>query len=601
MARVGVFHADIGTFAFEVGPRPVVVGRPGGGAQLEMTWDALVSRAHGQFWQQGAELWYADLGSKNGSWMAGQRITGGVRLTMGSSLTLGTTIFTVIEDASAFAPTASAFAPAQPFGGPTSGAPVLGMPSPQYAPQPQAYGQQALGPAQGYAQPLGAPTQQYPGQSPGASAVFGQPTAVAPRSAQSPGASLFGPNAANVSAPAAPAAPPTPEKKKGQWADSGVNTELFSSPLDPAAISRVAAEMFPNRSEPPRPLEQLLGPDTLAELVSTSTNTELAKSDSGQPTQRAEPPKAAPADLRQPYSISLVSADRVEVRAASRDAIVKLWAQQLSKGGLFVACANPPPAGRRLEVVFSTPDGELATRAEAVHVLSAEMAAKMGQQPGAGLQISESWAREAIRRYAEGIDMTLVGGRADRAGAKSSAAMAEVFALARDVLAKCEQNKLYEAIGVPYTARADEIKTRVQALAMKLGVSLHEASPAQAARVETAKKVLGRLLTMLTDPIRRAEHDFKMGFSRIPERIRMAASGDGPSERELREAWHRIFPEHAEKSRQATKRAIQSAQRARFDEAVKAAKEALDVDPFHEELRKSLSSWETMAQKPMPR
>ncbi|MBI2373768.1 MAG: FHA domain-containing protein [Deltaproteobacteria bacterium] len=578
MARVGVFHADIGTFAFEVGPRPIVVGRPGGGAQLEMTWDTLVSRAHGQFWQHGNELWYADLGSKNGSWIFGHRISGaGVRLTVGSSLTLGTTIFTVLEEASA---PLGVTAPAQSFGGAT--APASPHPSGLAAVQSFLSGnpQHAVS---------GNPQQAV---SPQSSTAIARPVASTNAAPALPGASLFGPNAASLSPspgfapvnalppqPPAPPQVPIPEKKKSQWGDEGVNTELFPIPLDPAAISRVSAEMFPSRPAPSQPIE-VVDREALAALA--------------EETGRAREP-ASPRG--RPIEVRLASLERVEVVAVDRAALGKLWTEQLSKGGLFVPSESPPQTGRRLEVSFSTPDGELTTRAEVVHVLSGENAKRLRQPPGSGLQLSESWAKESLRRYVEGHDPTLSNQRSDRPGARSAAASNEILATARDILVKSEENKLYEAIGVPYTARAEEVRQRTQALAMRLNVPTPEALPAQVARVETAKKVLGRLQAILTDPIRRVEYDFRMGFTRVPERIRMAASGEGPAERELREAWQRVFPDQAERSRQAAKRAIQSAQRAKFEEAVAAAKEALEVDPFHADMRKSLAAWEAMVAK----
>ena len=39
----------------------LVVGRKGGDADVEVGWDTLVSRRHGQFWQQKGVVWYRDL------------------------------------------------------------------------------------------------------------------------------------------------------------------------------------------------------------------------------------------------------------------------------------------------------------------------------------------------------------------------------------------------------------------------------------------------------------------------------------------------------------------------------------------------------------
>ncbi|MEW6281014.1 MAG: FHA domain-containing protein, partial [Candidatus Eremiobacterota bacterium] len=68
-----------------------VIGRAGGGGDVQVEGDDLMSRRHGQLRLEGQEVWYEDLGSSNGSWLAGNRLTGPVRLSPGQPVRLGET------------------------------------------------------------------------------------------------------------------------------------------------------------------------------------------------------------------------------------------------------------------------------------------------------------------------------------------------------------------------------------------------------------------------------------------------------------------------------------------------------------------------------
>ncbi|MBI4815294.1 MAG: PilZ domain-containing protein [Deltaproteobacteria bacterium] len=101
MARIGVFHPAVGTFGVSLGREGLVVGRNGGNVDIEVTWDSLVSRRHGQFFESDGIVWYRDLGSKNGSWIGGERVSD-ARVSAGQSVVIGDTLFTVLPDLPSF-------------------------------------------------------------------------------------------------------------------------------------------------------------------------------------------------------------------------------------------------------------------------------------------------------------------------------------------------------------------------------------------------------------------------------------------------------------------------------------------------------------------
>jgi len=76
--------------------RSVVLGRPGGGADLVVA-DPGLSRRHARLWPEGDAVWFEDLGSVNGSWVAGVRLEEPRRLLPGLEVRLGHTTLTLVE------------------------------------------------------------------------------------------------------------------------------------------------------------------------------------------------------------------------------------------------------------------------------------------------------------------------------------------------------------------------------------------------------------------------------------------------------------------------------------------------------------------------
>jgi hypothetical protein len=78
----------------------------------------------------------------------------------------------------------------------------------------------------------------------------------------------------------------------------------------------------------------------------------------------------------------------VAVRYSTAADFVREYAENLSRGGLFVQGARGLTRHRDLEVELELPGfGSFRVRAEVVHVIDAAAAAELGRTPGAGLAI----------------------------------------------------------------------------------------------------------------------------------------------------------------------------------------------------------------------
>ncbi|MBI3924147.1 MAG: GAF domain-containing protein [Armatimonadetes bacterium] len=90
-------HPEVGEFEVTIPPEGLIVGRTGGSADVELYGDSHMSRQHGRVWLDGAEVWYQDLGSSNGSWDGITRLTGPLKLRPGLEIRLGETYLTLSD------------------------------------------------------------------------------------------------------------------------------------------------------------------------------------------------------------------------------------------------------------------------------------------------------------------------------------------------------------------------------------------------------------------------------------------------------------------------------------------------------------------------
>ena len=84
--------------AIPVGTTPLSVGR--GGHNDLVVGDGMVSWEHMKIWADGEALWLSDVGSTNGTFVNGERITGTVRLQVGDRIGAGPVLLTVAQRSS---------------------------------------------------------------------------------------------------------------------------------------------------------------------------------------------------------------------------------------------------------------------------------------------------------------------------------------------------------------------------------------------------------------------------------------------------------------------------------------------------------------------
>ncbi len=90
--KVRLSHAKLGEFAFNVEDgRAVIIGRAAPEVDVELNWDARVSRWHARLWVEDGALWIQDLGSRNGTWLGDERLGEPARLEPGVLVRVGDT------------------------------------------------------------------------------------------------------------------------------------------------------------------------------------------------------------------------------------------------------------------------------------------------------------------------------------------------------------------------------------------------------------------------------------------------------------------------------------------------------------------------------
>lgn len=100
-----------------------------------------------------------------------------------------------------------------------------------------------------------------------------------------------------------------------------------------------------------------------------------------------EPDRNAPSDRRGTERRTV----RIRVRFRSADDLIARYTTDMSRGGMFVATAEPLPLDSELELALELPDGgaPAIVRGRVVSVLDEVRARQLGRQPGLGVAFSE--------------------------------------------------------------------------------------------------------------------------------------------------------------------------------------------------------------------
>lgn len=291
-----------------------------------------------------------------------------------------------------------------------------------------------------------------------------------------------------------------------------------------------------------------------------------------------------------------VAEKRIGVRLAERKALKAMWTENISKGGLFVRTDTPPPRGTILEVLISTPDGELALNAEVVHVVDPKSSEAAGQQPGVGLAFVgvKAEQKRAIHQYVDGLADRLSPEEAPSPSPASTPTIEPILQRARELISCAEGNDLYAALAVDAATPTPDIQLRAQALKQQFTEAMNAATPPQLARLQAALKLLDRASALMASPARRLEYDFRHGEVRADQRMEQARQKIGPPINELRTSWAKAFPERIERSIALAKVAFELRKGRDLVSAVRAGRQALELDPFHEELRQTVRAWTEM-------
>ena len=489
--KIRMLHPAVGEFSFPIDPGgQAILGRRG--ADVEITWDRRISRRHARIWADGTRLFYEDLGSRNGSFIGSDRLSGTVELNPGMSVLLGETALLVPDS----------------------------VERPDFTDHEQTF--------------------------------------------EAPAADL------------------------GLPADAAGTHDLPAIqdiPID----SQDLPTMAPRPAEGLEPIPTLLSQD-LGLPSSSGATDDMPRDDA--PTKAPET-FVEEAQRRYPR---LVGNRLAQVELSHREELRQLWVRDISKGGVFIETNEPPPTGTRLEVRLKTPDGAISLHGLVVHVVEAASAERFKMPPGVGLQFVDlnPENRRSIQEYVDGLKAKLTSELAPYDNI-SSEEIDLLVVRARQFLLAAEEDQLYKALDIETTASFAAIDKKVKELQDALSQALRGAPPPQQARLQAAQGVLKRVGRLMTNEQSRLEYDFRHGHIRAKERLANAHSGTGPSLEILRRTWNRVSHERVDQAALLTRRAFAARQAKRWDDAIRFAKQALKLNPFFEELEKTLEAWELAA------
>lgn len=284
---------------------------------------------------------------------------------------------------------------------------------------------------------------------------------------------------------------------------------------------------------------------------------------------------------------------RVTLRA-DRTELARLWLEELSKGGLFVPTDTPPPVGSHVEVRFDLEGSPLDLGAEVVALVPAS---EGGTSPaGVGLALPELLGAKGatLSAFIEGRTADVPGVDVPDAPKASTADLEHALERAAEILSLTERGQLYAALRVTPECEPRAIVDASARARAALRDARPGALPPQLARLDAATQALERAEKILGDPATRLEHDFRTGHVRPHARVAAARAGAGPSVAELRRVWNRVHADQIELAARVTREAFQARQERDLARAVECGQRALELNPFFEELEKTVEVWKQL-------
>lgn len=301
------------------------------------------------------------------------------------------------------------------------------------------------------------------------------------------------------------------------------------------------------------------------DLAAAETSKDLP-SESAREMPRAEPKPAPTAEL--------LADGTVGVEVPDEDTL-----HELLKTGVFVPIATPPAFGAAVKVRMATPSGAIVVDARVVHVIDATMATQLGMSAGVGLQLDAAELERAAQRVEDdGKDVD-----------------AEALTiLARRLIGLVERGDYYGAIELEPGALQPEVDARLAELTDILTDASIDLPPTRAARMHPARVSLARVRQVLGDPQRRLAYDFEHGTIDAEQRLRVAADRNGPDATTLRSVWRTCHPTEAKRAQELLASAFDARRAKAFEEALRLGREALTLDPFWLELRRTVETWSSL-------
>jgi pSer/pThr/pTyr-binding forkhead associated (FHA) protein len=348
---------------------------------------------------------------------------------------------------------------------------------------------------------------------------------------------------------------------------------------------------------------------TAAPLASTAPQAPADQAGSGiaaaapRPSPAALPPTTTAADTLPP-SRGVAGPKTVErdgtlvVDYADTAAFAATYRKEIAVGVLVVPTSARSPVGARVVVELRALGQRLTLPMQLVQVLppGAIGLAEGGlvlEFVGLDREVLRSLPRLDAPAGLEAIARALARGAGREAAHDLGAAPLQgALEQAKALITAVERGDLYGALQLAADASDDAIAQRLATIEAVLAVGADAPDSPQAARIRAAQERLTRLRAVLTDPMRRLEYDFRAGQLRALDRVQRAKSGTGPTLETLRRVFNAVHPDKVERAAAHTRRAVAASQAGDLDGAIRAARAALDDNPFFDELRAAVADWE---------
>jgi hypothetical protein len=568
--RLELLHPSIGLAAFPLRDGDgVVLGR--GGADVELGWDPQVSRRHVRVERRGEQLVVQDLGSKNGVWWRSARVERAIALGLDDELVVGDTIvrFAIAPDE-------------DPFAEVTSGMAALAAPAPEHD-----------------SSDLRAPTLDLRVVTADLRLGLEELLRSPPTAPAAPAPALELATARGAPTPRAPSAPPSLT-----WATPLDDPSDLAAALGPSlraearSITGDVSPAAPFAGTTPRAEPRSITGDVSPAAPFAGTTPRGRASNTGAGVS-ALPSSATAADTLRPArgvgGPSVVERDGALV-VEYTDAITfgAAYRKELAVGVLVLPTSARSPVGARIGVELRALGQRLALPMQLVQVLPP---GAMGLSEGGLVLELVGLDREALRslpRLDAPAGLETIARALGRPTGRDPGPTPLQGALeqAKALITAVERGDLYGALQLAADASDDAVVQRLGAVEAALAVGADAPDSPQAARIRAAQERLVRLRAVLTDPMRRLEYDFRAGQLRALDRIQRAKGGNGPSLETLRRVFNAVHPDKVERAAGLTRKAFAASQAGDLDGAIRAARGALEENPFFDELRVAVADWE---------